>query len=108
MLQRGCSHREIANTLHVSVGSVYNIRKVHVFDANRLRGGKPQKLNRAYEQRCMLEVVRGRMGTCANVARSAQQVLGMRVALILSNVHFIELVYVCKQRSRNHIFLSKM
>ena len=58
MLRRGCSFKEIANSLHVSIGSIHNICKVHVFDANRLRGGRPRKLNRAQEQRCMLEVVR--------------------------------------------------
>jgi transposase len=80
MLQRGYSHREIANTLHVSVGSVHNLRQVHVSDVNRLRRGRPRKLNRTQERRCVLEMVRGRVGTCADLARSSQQVLGVKVS----------------------------
>ena len=80
MLRRGCSHREIANTLHVSVGSVHNFCEVHVSNVDCSRGSRPRKLNRTEEQRCVLEMVRGRMDTCENVARSTQQVLGMRVS----------------------------
>jgi hypothetical protein len=59
MLQRGCLHREIANTLHVSVVSIHNLFQVHVSDVECLRGGRPQKLNEALEQRCVLEMVSG-------------------------------------------------
>ena len=63
----------------MSVGSVHNLCQTYVSDVDRSYRGKPQKLNRTQEQRCVLEMVRGRMGICAYIARFVQQVLGMQV-----------------------------
>ena len=36
---------KIANTLHMSVGSVHDLCRVHVSYVDRSRGGRPRKLN---------------------------------------------------------------
>ena len=53
------------------MGSVHNLCHVHVSDVDRSRGGRPRKLNRTQEQRCVRND-EGKMCICIDVARSAQ------------------------------------
>ena len=80
MLHRGCSHKEIARSLHVSVGAVYNLRQLHLSNANCSYRGRPRIMSRAEERTCVLEMVKGRVGTCADVARQVNQALGIQVS----------------------------
>ena len=77
---KGCSHREIARSLHVSVGAVHNLCQLHLPNANCSCGGRPRIMNIAEERTCVLEMVRGRVGTCANAARQVNQVLEIQVS----------------------------
>ena len=70
MLHKGCSHREIARSLHVSVGTVHNLRQLHLPNANRsCEACRPRIMSRAHERTCVLEMVRGRVDTCTDAAR---------------------------------------
>ena len=80
MLHRGCSHIEIARSLHVSVGAVHNLCQLHLPNANHSYGGRPRIMRRVEERTCILEMVRGRVGTCADVARQMNQALGIQVS----------------------------
>ena len=80
MLHTGCSHREIIRSLYVSVGAVHNLCQFHLPNANRSCGGRPRIMNRAKERICVLEMVRGRVGTCADTARQLNQALGIQVS----------------------------
>ena len=80
MLHRGCSHREIARSLHVNVGAVHNLRQLHLPNANRSCGGRLRIMSKAEERTCVLEMVRGRVGTFADAARQVNQALGIQVS----------------------------
>ena len=80
MLHSGCSHREIARSLHVSIGAVHNLCQLHLPNANRFCGGRPRIMSRAEERTCVLEMVRGRVDTCADAARQVNQALGIQVS----------------------------
>ena len=80
MLHRGCSDREIARSLHVGVGAMYNLCQLHLPNTNRSCGGRPRIMSRAEERTCVLEMVRGRVGTCAEVARQVNQALEIQVS----------------------------
>ena len=69
MLRRGCSHREIVRSLHISVGAVHNLRQLHLPNTNCSCGGTPRIMSRAKERTCALEMVRGRVGNCVDAAR---------------------------------------
>ena len=77
MLHRGCSHREIARSLHVSVGAMYNLCQLHLPNANCSCRGRPRIMSRAEERTCVLEMVRRRVDTCADAARQVNQALGI-------------------------------
>ena len=80
VLHRGCSHREIARSLHVSVGVVHNLCQLHLPNTNRSCGGRPRIMSRAEERTCVLEMVKGRVGTYANAPRQVNQALGIQVS----------------------------
>ena len=80
ILHRGCSQREIARSLHVSVGAVHSLCQLHLPNANCSCGGRPRIMSRVEERTCVLEMVRGRVGTCANAARHMNQALGIQVS----------------------------
>ena len=69
MLHRECSHREIARSLHVSIGAMHNLCQLHLPNANRSCGGRPRIISRAEERTYVLEMVRRRVDTCADAAR---------------------------------------
>ena len=74
---RGYSYREIARSLHVSVGAMHNLCQLHLPNANRSCGGRPRIMSRAEERTCVLEMVRKIVGTCADAAREVNQALGI-------------------------------
>ena len=80
MLHRGYSHRKIARSLHVSVGALHNLRQLHLPNANCSCGGRPRIMTRAEERTCVLEMVRGRVGICADAARQVNQALRIQVS----------------------------
>ena len=91
---RGCSYREIARSLHVSVGAVHNLCQLHLLKANRSCESRPRIMIRAKERICVLEMVKGRVGTCADAARQVNQALGIQVSrqtvmrtLVRANLH---------------------
>ena len=80
MLHRGCSLREIARSLHVSVGAVHNLCQLHLLNANCSCEGRPRIMSRAKERTYVPEMVRGRVGTYADATRHVNQALGMQVS----------------------------
>ena len=48
MLKRGCGLREICRSLHVSLGSVHNIQRVHVPDEKFGHRGRPHVLQQMH------------------------------------------------------------
>ena len=76
---RGCSYREIARSLHISVGAVHNLCQLHLPKANRSCGGRPRLMSRVEERIFVLEMVRGRVGTCVDAARQVNLALGIQV-----------------------------
>ena len=69
ILHRGYLHTEITRSLHVSIGAVHNLHQLHLPNTNHSCGGRPRIMSRTEEKTCVLEMVKGRVGTCADVAR---------------------------------------
>ena len=63
LLQKGCSVREIAKSLHVGKSSVQRLRRKHFPEAKLSIGGRPCKLTSAMERSCVASVTRGKVST---------------------------------------------
>src|ERR1700737_3458613 len=63
LLQKSCSVREIAKSLHVGKSSVQRLHKKHFPDAKLSVGGRPRKLTSAMERSCVTNVTRGNVST---------------------------------------------
>ena len=79
MLKRGCGLREICRSLHVSLGSVHNIKHAHIPDAKLGRRGRPRVMTRAMERFCVSEVTRGKIGTATDACRQLKKDFGIQV-----------------------------
>ena len=69
LLQKGCSVREIAKSLHVGKSSVQRLCKKHFPDAKLSVGGRPRKLTSAMEQSCVTSVTRGKVSTAREATK---------------------------------------
>ena len=69
LLQKGCSVREIAKSLHVGKSSVQRLRKKHFPDAELSVGGRPRKLTSAMEWSCVTSVTRGKVSTAREATK---------------------------------------
>jgi IS30 family transposase len=77
LLQKGCSVREIAKSLHVGKSSVQRLRKKHFPDAKLSVGGRPRKLTSAMERSCVTSVTRGKVSTAKEATKQVQEVFGV-------------------------------
>lgn len=80
LLQKGCSVREIAKSLHVGKSSVQRLCKKHFPYAKLSVGGRPRKLTSAMERSCVTSITRGKVSTAREATKLVQEVFGVQVS----------------------------
>ena len=80
ILERGCELREISRALHVSLGSVHNIQRVHISSAKLRHRGRPHVMTKAMERSCVLEVTKRRLSTTVDGTQQLKKDFGIQVS----------------------------